>query len=353
MAAPSVTVFGGTGFLGRHIVRHLQAAGFGVRAASRHPDRGRSRFAAPGIEPVRTDINDEGSVDAAVAGAFAVVNAVSLYVERGRDTFQSVHVEAAARVATIATRAGVKKLVHISGIGADAGSASPYIRSRGQGEAAVLMAFPSATLIRPAVMFGPEDAFLVPLLSMLRRLPVFPMFGTGETRLQPTYVEDVAEAVGRVLQISAAHNVYELAGPRVYTYRALLQTIATQAGRRPRLVPFPFALWRLIGSISEFLPNPPITANQVDLMELDNVAASDISGFGALQIVPQAIEAILPAVVQDEKHGAAGGLDQPGSGEILGSLDLTDDEIHSLIALSGDPEHDILNRSRQVLRWSW
>ena len=115
-----------------------------------------------------------------------------------------MHVEAAARVAPIATRAGVKRLVHISGIGADAGSASPYIRSRGQGEAAVLLAFPSATLIRPAVMFGPEDAFLVPLLSMLRRLPVFPMFGTGKTRLQPAYVEDVAEAVARVADLSGA-----------------------------------------------------------------------------------------------------------------------------------------------------
>jgi len=180
-------------------------------------------------------------------------------------------------------QAGAETLVHISGIGANAGSASPYIRSRGQGEAAVLLAFPSATLIRPAVMFGPEDAFLVPLLSMLRWLPVFPMFGTGKTRLQPAYVEDVAEAVGRVLQISAAHNVYELAGPRVYTYRELLQTIAAQLGKRPLLLPFPFALWRLIGSISEVLPNPPITANQVDLIELDTVAASDISGFGALQ----------------------------------------------------------------------
>jgi NADH dehydrogenase len=122
-------------------------------------------------------------------------------------------------------------------------------------------------------MFGPEDAFLVPLLSMLRRLPVFPLFGSGETRLQPAHVEDVAEAVVRILQAPIAHTVYELAGPQVYTYRELLQTTAAQAGREPLLVPFPFPLWRLIGFASALLPQPPITANQVDLMELDNVAA--------------------------------------------------------------------------------
>ena len=133
MAAQSVTVFGSTGFLGRRIVRHLQGAGFGVRAASRHPDRGRSESAAPGIKPVRADINDENSVAAAVAGAWGVINAVSLYVERGRDTFQSVHVEAAARVATIATRAGVKRLVHISGIGADAARPLPTSAAAGRG----------------------------------------------------------------------------------------------------------------------------------------------------------------------------------------------------------------------------
>ena len=299
MTVQTVTVFGGTGFLGRRIVRHLGAAGFAVRVASRHPERVRSLFAGqPTVEVVRADVNDENSTATALAGAFAVVNSVSLYVERRNETFRSVHVEAAARVAAIASRAGAQKLVHVSGIGANGGSASPYIRSRGEGEAAVLRAFPSATLIRPAVMFGPDDTFLVPLLSMLRRLPGFPLFGSGETRLQPGYVEDVAEAVARILQAPAAHNVYELAGPHVYTYRELLQMTAAQARREPLLVPFPFALWRLIGFASEMLPHPPITANQVDLMALDNVAAPDLPGFGGLQIVPRPVEAVLSEILQ-------------------------------------------------------
>jgi uncharacterized protein YbjT (DUF2867 family) len=202
MSSRRVTVFGGTGFLGRHIVRHLLDANLAVRIASRHPDRGRSLFSrdGAGIEAVRADVNDDGSVASAVAGAWAVVNAVSLYVESGKCTFHSVHVEAAKRIAMLARQAGAENLVHISGIGADAGSASPYIRSRGEGEAAVLDAFPPAKLVRPAVMFGPGDAFLTPLLAMLRRTPVFPMFGSGATRLQPAYVEDVAKAIVRILQ---------------------------------------------------------------------------------------------------------------------------------------------------------
>lgn len=133
---------------------------------------------------------------------------------------------------------------------------------------------------------------------MLRRLPAFPMFGGGDTRLQPAYVGDVGEAVARVLQAPAAHNVYELAGPRLYTYQELLRTIAGAADRHPILVPCPFALWRAIGSLSEFLPHPPITVNQVDLMERDSVAAADIPGFGALQIVPQSIESLLPEILR-------------------------------------------------------
>lgn len=307
MAGRSVTVFGGTGFLGRRIVRHLHEAGLAVRIASRHPERAPS---PPGvdkgaIEAVQADVNNDASVEAAVAGAFAAVNAVSLYVEHGRDTFRSVHVEAAARVARLARRAGAERLVHISGIGADGRSASPYIRSRGEGEAAVLRAFPAAVLLRPAVMFGPDDAFLVPLLGMLRRLPAFPLFGRGDTRLQPAYVEDVAEAVARVLRAAAPHGAYELGGPRVYTYRELLRTIADGAGIHPFFFPFPFAVWRAIGRLGGLLPNPPITANQVDLMQQDNVATAEVPGFAALPMVPQAIEEVMPEILRRMRRAEA------------------------------------------------
>jgi uncharacterized protein YbjT (DUF2867 family) len=173
------------------------------------------------------------------------------------------------------------------------GSASPYIRSRGNGEVAVLDAFSSAKSVRPAVIFGPGDAFLTPLLAMLRRLPVFPMFGSGATRLKPVYVEDVAEAVVRVLRTPAASQVYELAGPRVYTYQELLRTIAASAGTRPLLVPFPFSLWHVIGYVAEALPSPPLTRNQVELMGQDTISKLDAPGFEALQISPQPIEITL------------------------------------------------------------
>ena len=290
-----VTVFGGTGFLGRRVVRHLHDAGLVARIACRHPDAVRSLFSreVSGIEAVHADVNDDGSIARAVAGAGAVVNTVSLYVERGKDTFHAVHVEAAKRIAVLARQAGAETLVHISGIGANAGSASPYIRSRGEGEAVVLDAFLSAKLVRPTVMFGSGDGFLTPLLAMLRRLPVFPMFGSGKTRLQPVYVEDVAEAVVRILRTPAASQLYELAGPRVYTYQELLRTIAASAGTRPFLVPFPFSLWHAIGYVAEALPSPPLTRNQVELMRQDNISEPGAPGFEALQISPQPIEFML------------------------------------------------------------
>src|ERR1035441_1358756 len=231
----TVTVFGGTGFLGSRVVLHLRKRGFSVRIASRHPDRGHMLFALdnPLLQSVEANIHDERSVADALTGAYGVVNAVSLYVEHGQETFHSVHVESAQRVAAQAQRAGVKRLVHISGIGADAASQSRYIRKRGEGELAVRAAFAETLLIRPAVMFGPDDAFLTTILKLLGRLPIYPMFGRGLTRLQPAHVEDVADAVARALQWTEMHAVtFECGGPRVYSYKELLRAVAHEASLR-------------------------------------------------------------------------------------------------------------------------
>ena len=234
---------------------------------------------------------------AAVAAAEGVVNAVSLYAENGRHTFHSVHVTAAARVARLAREAGVEQLIHVSGIGSDARSASPYIRSRGEGERAVRKAFPAATLIRPSVMFGQGDAFLTPVARMLRRLPLFPLFGRGQTQLQPVHVEDVAAAIARVMRSNRIGISYELGGPRIYAYRSLLEIIARRLGAKPLLIPMPFSLWRGFAYVAEMLPEPPITRNQVALMQKDNVAAPDAPGFAELQISPASLEDILETIV--------------------------------------------------------
>jgi uncharacterized protein YbjT (DUF2867 family) len=296
MSSHTVTVFGGTGFLGRRIVRHLRYYEFSVRIASRHPDRVHRLFGAddPRLQSVEANIHDERSVVDALAGAHGVVNAVSLYRERQQETFHSVHVESAQRVAAQARRAGVERLVHISGIGADASSQSRYIRKRGEGELAVRASFIDATFIRPAVMFGPDDAFLTTILKLLRQLPVYPMFGRGRTRLQPAYVEDVAEGVARVMRRTETHSIiFELGGPRLYSYEELLRAVAHQAGLAPRLVPIPFAVWHALAWASQILPSPPLTRNQVELMQIDTVASPKLPGFAELGISPHSIEAIL------------------------------------------------------------
>jgi uncharacterized protein YbjT (DUF2867 family) len=291
-----VTVFGGTGFLGRRVVRHLRKRGFSVRIVSRQPDRGHRLFALddPQLQSVAANIQDERSVADAVAGAFGVVNAVSLYVEHGQETFHSVHVESAQRVAAQAYQAGVERLTHISGIGSDAASSSLYIRKRGEGELAVRAAFVDAAIIRPAVMFGPDDAFLTTILKLLRWLPIYPMFGRGLTRLQPAYVEDVAEAIAMALQGTEMHAItYECAGPRVYSYEEFLRTVAHEADLKPMLISIPFAAWHALAWISEMLPSPPVTRNQVELMQVDNVSSPGMPGFGELGISPHSVEEML------------------------------------------------------------
>ena len=289
-----VTVFGGTGFVGRRVVRYLNDSGVTVRAASRHP----AQAGGDNVEQVVADAHDEQSVEAAVAGADGVVNAISLYVEHGSDTFHSVHVEAAARIATVARRAGIKRFVHLSGIGADAASPSPYIRNRGEGEAAVQAAFPGAVIIRSAVMFAADDAFLTTILGLLRTLPAYPLFGDGRTRLQPVYVDDVGAAIAKILrQTQKLYPVYELAGPRIYSYEELLRTIARAAGLRPVLVRAPFALWDAAAGLAEMLPHPPLTRNQVELMQIDTTASDSRPGFGPLGISPRSLEEELKAML--------------------------------------------------------
>ena len=293
-----ITVFGGTGFLGRRIVRHLLDHGFQVRIASRHPERVGSAFLPDaGLETATVDVRDETSVPAALFGACGAVNAVSLYVERGRVTFDAVHIEAAAGVARLARASGVERLIHVSGIGADPASSSPYIASRGRGEIAVRDGFPGAILIRPAVMFGPDDVFLTTVVRLLRILPVYPMFGRGDTKLQPVYVEDVAEGIARVFAGEGESvGSYEFGGPRVYTYRELVRTVADRIGARPRLVPLPFALWRILALGAEFLPGSPLTRDQVALMQCDNVSSVDCPGLSSLDITPTEIDTLVCAV---------------------------------------------------------
>jgi len=292
-----VTVFGGTGFLGRRVVRHLRDKGFSIRVASRHPRSPSGND--PQIQPMAADIRERQSIATAVEGTFGVVNAVSLYVERGARTFQSVHVVAAEQLAEEARKAGVEWFIQVSGIGADAASPSPYIRARGQGEQAVRAAFANAGVVRPAVMFGPDDAFLNTLVQLLRRLPVYPMFGRGRTRMQPADVEDVGETIATLMQRTAAEAVtVECGGPRVYTYEELLRTIARAANVNRLLVPMPFAAWHALARLTEVLPGAPVTRNQVELMEIDTVASADVPGFADFGISPRAMEEVLQSILQ-------------------------------------------------------
>jgi NADH dehydrogenase len=228
------------------------------------------------------------------------VNAVSLYIERGRETFDAVHVAGARTMAELALQAGVERFVQVSGIGADPGSPSLYVRKRAEGEAAVQTAFPGAVVVRPGVLFGTDGGFLKTILDLLHRLPVYPMFGRGETRLQPVAAGDVAEAIVRILERpQPMPTLYEFGGPRIYSYEELLHAVAREAGLTARLVPFPFAGWRALAAISEFLPHPPVTRNQVELMEVDTVTSPQQPGLKELGIQPQPIDDTVRRMARD------------------------------------------------------
>jgi NADH dehydrogenase len=297
MAYSRVTVFGGSGFLGRQVVKRLADDGADVRVAVRRPERAalltEARRAGQ-IAAVYADVWDEASVAPVLDGSDAVINTVGHYVERGKATFEAIHGQGAMHVARASAMAGVRRLVHISGLGADPKSDSAYVRARGIGEALVRKAFPGATILRPSIIFGPEDAFFNRLAALARVMPVLPLFGSGETKLQPVYVSDVAEAVARALATPAAEGkVYELGGPRVYTYKALVQLVLTQLRRKRLLLPFPFFAWEILAG----LQNRPVSRDQVKLMKKDNVVSAQALTLVALGIEPRSVEAILPTYI--------------------------------------------------------
>ncbi|ABA56640.1 NAD-dependent epimerase/dehydratase [Nitrosococcus oceani ATCC 19707] len=294
-----ITVFGGTGFLGRAIVHRLVESGMRVRIVARHPRAPNLAGARGQIALQRADVRDEDSVAEALKGATGVVNAVGLYVEQGQATFRAIHEEGAERVARRAGEAGIRRLIHISGIGVDPASASKYARARAYGEQRVREIFPNATILRPSVMFGPNDAFLNSLKTVTR-LPVVPLFGQGSTRLQPVYVEDVARAVLQVLEMpEASGKTFELGGARAYRYRDIIEQVLTHLSRRRLLLPVPFVVWRLLARIASLLPNAPLTLDQVILMETDNVANAKASTFNDLGIEPCSLEQMLSACLDE------------------------------------------------------
>ncbi len=289
MASGPVTVFGGTGFLGSQIVRELVDAGCAVRIAARRPAW--PGWAEPGdpLSLVEADIRSEADANKALQDATGVVNAVSLYTESRQLRFESLHVDAAAQLARLAHREGIGTLIQLSGIGADPASGSPYIRSRGRGEAAVIEAFPKAVILRPSVMFGPHDRFLS-TLERLTRLRALPLFGKGDTLLQPVHVRDVARACHRLLNATTTkRRLFELGGADVLRYRDILDLVAAHLGRDPLMVPVPFRLWQLAALLGSGLSNPPLTRDQVALMRRHNVADPSLGTLADLGITPRSL----------------------------------------------------------------
>ena len=290
-----VVVFGGSGFVGRHIVRRLAKDGFKLRAVMRRPNEAlflKTAGRTGQIELVQGNIRDAASVRAALEGASAVVNAVGILYETGPQKFDAVQSAGAARLATLAAERGIDRFVQISAIGADAGSASAYARSKAEGEAAILAACPQAHILRPSIVVGPEDDFFNRFARMAQIAPALPLVGGGLTRYQPVGVFDVAQAVAACLA-HAPSGIYELGGPQIYTFRDLMELMLDKIGKRRLLVPLPFAAAGMLAQFTRVLPKPPLTPDQVILLRSDNVVGEDVPDLAALGIEATPIAALL------------------------------------------------------------
>jgi NADH dehydrogenase len=297
-----VTVFGGSGFLGRHVVRALLRRGWRVRAAVRRPDLA-GHLQPLGmigwVQPVQANLRYRWSVDRAVEGADAVVNLVAIPYASGRQTFEAVHVFGARAVAEATRKAGIAGLVHVSAIGADAESTSAYARTKAKGEAAVRETLPGAVIMRPSLLFGADDHFFNRFAGLARALPALPLIGGGRTRFQPAFAGDVARAIADSIEGKATPGTtYELGGPEVKTFRECMEMILAVTERRRLLVPVPFPLAALAGAVLQYLPKPLLTADQVRQLRVDNVvseaAVREKRTFAAFGIEPDTLAAVLP-----------------------------------------------------------
>ena len=275
------TVFGGSGFIGRYVVKRLAHKGFVVRVAGRDPEAAlflKTAGAVGQIVPLFAAMESEATVHRAVEGAHVVVNLAGILAERRAGDFQRIHAEGADRVARLAAAAGVERLVHVSAIGADPASPSLYGTSKAAGEQAVRAAFPAATILRPSIVFGPEDQFFNRFAALARLSPIMPVI-SGSTRLQPVYVGDVADATMAALaQLGAAGTLFELGGPRVWTFRELLAYILQETQRHRRMLEVPMGLARLQAQIMELMPGKPLTRDQLLMLSRDNVVAPEMPG---------------------------------------------------------------------------
>jgi NADH dehydrogenase len=297
-----VTIFGGSGFLGRHVVRALCKHGYRIRVAVRRPDLAfhlQPLGRVGQVHAVQANLRYPGSVQAAARGADVVINLVGILFERGRQRFKAIHAEGAGLVAEAANYAGAR-IIHVSAIGADPNSKALYARTKALGEQAVRTAAPTATIFRPSIVFGPEDDFFNRFAAMARLSPALPLIGGGRTQFQPVFVGDVAQAITRVVDGQAQEGrLYELGGPDVWTFRELMEFILAVTERRRALLSVPFAIAELAAWFEQFLPKPQLTPDQVRMLKTDNIVSSDairegrtLSGLG---IEPHSIATIVPS----------------------------------------------------------
>jgi NADH dehydrogenase len=307
MQGKLVTVFGASGFIGRNIVRELAKRGARVNAVCRDVEK--AKFLKPmgvvgQVTPMRADVTDPAAIARAVKGASVVVNLVGILHQSGRNTFDAVQGTAPGLIAQAARDVGAEAMVHVSAIGADANSSSKYARSKAVGEAAVRAAFPEATILRPSVLFGANDSFFNKFASLALISPVLPLIGGGATKFQPVYVDDVADAIMASIENPAARGqTYELGGPTVYSFRALMEMILKETNRKACLVNLPFWGASIKATFLELLPNPMLTRDQVELLKTDNVVSEGAKTLADLGIEATPVEMIVPTYLDKFRPG--------------------------------------------------